>query len=198
MATDPKYGRRDFFKDSVISVAKAAKEFSSHAEGVPEKPAPVMRTDWLRPPGAAGEAIFLERCTKCSDCMKACPHQSIVIHQDGTPVIFPDQMPCYLCDDTPCIAACATEALLPVGSVQEARMGMAVVNHRLCTAGQGCHACVSKCPTDALAMDFDAQRLVVSGERCVGCGMCEHICRTVNDHIAIRVTPLRLMEPTPL
>ena len=194
MAIDPKYGRRDFFKDSVISVAKAAKEFSSHADAVPEKPAPAMRTDWLRPPGAVGEAIFLERCTKCSDCMKACPHESIVIHQDGTPVIYPDQMPCYLCDDTPCIAACATEALLPVGSVNETRMGVAVINHRLCTAGQGCHACVSKCPTDALTMDFDAQRLVVAVERCVGCGMCEHVCRTVNDHIAIRVTPFRLME----
>lgn len=194
MASDPKYGRRDFFKDSVISVAKAAKEFSSHADAIPEKPAPAMRTDWLRPPGAVGEAIFLERCTKCSDCMKACPHESIVIHQDGTPVIYPDQMPCYLCDDTPCIAACATEALLPVGSVNEARMGVAVINHRLCTAGQGCHACVSKCPTDALTMDFDAQRLVVAVERCVGCGMCEHVCRTVNDHIAIRVTPFRLME----
>ena len=194
MAIDPKYGRRDFFKDSVISVAKAAKEFSSHADAVPEKPAPAMRTDWLRPPGAVGEAIFLERCTKCSDCMKACPHESIVIHQDGTPVIYPDQMPCHLCDDTPCIAACATEALLPVGSVNEARMGVAVINHRLCTAGQGCHACVSKCPTDALTMDFDAQRLVVAVERCVGCGMCEHVCRTVNDHIAIRVTPFRLME----
>jgi ferredoxin-type protein NapG len=194
MASDPKYGRRDFFKDSVISVAKAAKEFSSHADAVPEKPAPAMRTDWLRPPGAVGEATFLERCTKCSDCLKACPHESIVIHQDGTPVIYPDQMPCYLCDDTPCIAACATEALLPVGSVNEARMGVAVINHRLCTAGQGCHACVSKCPTDALTMDFDAQRLVVAVERCVGCGMCEHVCRTVNDHIAIRVTPFRLME----
>lgn len=194
MASDPKYGRRDFFKDSVISVAKAAKEFSSHADAVPEKPAPAMRTDWLRPPGAVGEAIFLERCTKCSDCLKACPHESIVIHQDGTPVIYPDQMPCYLCDDTPCIAACATEALLPIGSVNEARMGVAVINHRLCTAGQGCHACVSKCPTDALTMDFDTQRLVVAVERCVGCGMCEHVCRTVNDHIAIRVTPFRLME----
>lgn len=194
MAIDPKYGRRDFFKDSVISVAKAAKEFSSHADAVPEKPAPAMRADWLRPPGAVGEAIFLERCTKCSDCLKACPHESIVIHQDGTPVIYPDQMPCYLCDDTPCIAACATEALLPVASVNEARMGVAVINHRLCTAGQGCHACVSKCPTDALTMDFDAQRLVVAVERCVGCGMCEHVCRTVNDHIAIRVTPFRLME----
>ena len=127
--------------------------------------------------------------------MKACPHDSIVLHPDGTPVIFPDQMPCYLCDDMPCIAACATEALLPVAGTQDVRMGVAVVNHRLCTAGQGCHACVSKCPTDALAMDFDSQRLVVTVERCVGCGMCEHVCRTVNDHIAIKVTPFRSMEP---
>ena len=196
MASDPKYGRRDFFKDSVISVAKAAKEYSSHADAVPAKPAPAMRTDWLRPPGAADEAIFLERCTKCSDCVKACPYESIVVHQDGTPVVFADQTPCFLCDDTPCIAACATEALLPVGGTQDVQMGLAIVNHRLCTAGQGCHACVSKCPTDALTMDFDAQRLVVAGERCVGCGMCEHVCRTVNDHIAIRVTPFRLMEST--
>ena len=28
--------------------------------------------------------------------------------------------------------------------------------------------------------------------------MCEHVCRTVNDHIAIRVTPFRLMESLPL
>ena len=196
MPSDPKYGRRDFFKDSVLSVAKAAKEFSTHSEAVPEKSAPPLRTDWLRPPGAVAEPLFLERCTKCNDCVKACPHGSIVFHQqDGTPVLFPDQVPCYLCDDLPCIAACATEALLPVSGREEIRMGTAVVNHRLCTAGQGCHACVSKCPTDALAMDFDAQRLVVTAERCVGCGMCEHICRTVNDHIAIKVTPSRLLEP---
>jgi ferredoxin-type protein NapG len=195
MATNPKYGRRDFLKDSVLSVAKAAKEFSTHSDAVSEKPAPALRTDWLRPPGAVEEPLFLERCTKCNDCVKACPHGSIVFHQqDGTPVLFPDQVPCYLCDDLPCIAACATDALLPAGR-EEIRMGMAVVNHRLCTAGQGCHACVSKCPTDALSMDFDTQRLVVTAERCVGCGMCEHICRTVNDHIAIRVTPFRLLAP---
>lgn len=195
MATNPKYGRRDFLKDSVLSVAKAAKEFSTHSDAASEKPAPALRTDWLRPPGAVEEPLFLERCTKCNDCVKACPHGSIVFHQqDGTPVLFPDQVPCYLCDDLPCIAACATDALLPAGR-EEIRMGMAVVNHRLCTAGQGCHACVSKCPTDALSMDFDTQRLVVTAERCVGCGMCEHICRTVNDHIAIRVTPFRMLEP---
>lgn len=195
MASEPKYGRRDFFKDSVLSVAKAAKEYAAHADAPSEKPAPPGRTDWLRPPGTVSEALFLERCTKCGDCVKACPQESIVPHQDGTPVILPDQVPCYLCDDVPCIAACATDALLAVAGTQDIRMGVAVVNHRLCTAGQGCHACVSKCPTDALAMDFNVQRLVVTVERCVGCGMCEHICRTVNDHIAIKITPFRAMEP---
>jgi ferredoxin-type protein NapG len=193
VATDPKYGRRDFLKDSVLSVAKAAREFSKQTEAVPEKPAPVIRKDWLRPPGAVDEALFLERCTKCSDCAKACPHGSIVFHQqDGTPIIYPEQTPCYLCEDFPCIAACATEALFPVDSRAGVHMGVAVINHRLCTAGQGCHACVSKCPTDALSMDFDSQRLAVTQERCVGCGMCESVCRTVNDHIAIRVEPARV------
>ena len=107
MASEPKYGRRDFFKDSVLSVAKAAKEYAAHADAAPEKPAPAIRTDWLRPPGAVSEALFLERCTQCGDCNKACPHDAIVPHADGTPVIYPDQMPCYLCDDVPCIAACA-------------------------------------------------------------------------------------------
>jgi ferredoxin-type protein NapG len=197
VATDPKYGRRDFLKDSVLSVARAAQEFSKHKELIPDKPAPLVRKDWLRPPGAVEEALFFERCTKCNDCVKACPHGSIVFHpQDGTPVIFADQSPCYLCEDLPCIAACATEALLPANEIGDVRMGLAVVTHRVCTAGQGCHACVSKCPTDALSMDFDTQQLVVATSRCVGCGLCEQVCRTVNDRIAIKVTPFRTLDPS--
>jgi ferredoxin-type protein NapG len=74
-------------------------------------------------------------------------------------------------------------------------MGTAVLSHRLCTAGQGCHACVSKCPTEALAMDFASLQLTVAAEVCVGCGMCEMVCNTVNDRVAIRVMPTgRLAE----
>lgn len=194
MANDPTYGRRDFLKDSVVSVAKAAQEFSKQQEVVLERSAPLVRTDWLRPPGAVDETLFLERCTKCGDCATVCPHGSITFHQqDGTPVIFADQIPCYLCEDVPCIAACATEALLAVSRPDQVRMGLAIVSHRVCTAGQGCHACASKCPTDALSMDFNTQRLGVTTERCVGCGLCEQVCRTVNDQVAIRVTPFRLL-----
>jgi hypothetical protein len=36
--------------------------------------------------------------------------------EDGTPVIFAEEAACQLCEDLPCIAACGTEALMPVPS----------------------------------------------------------------------------------
>jgi ferredoxin-type protein NapG len=196
MAADQTYGRRDFFKDSVISVAKAAHEFVKHKDAPREQTPPPVRTDWLRPPGAVRESLFLERCTKCSDCAKACPHGAIVFDKrDGSPVIFPDVVACQLCEDLPCIAACETEALTAVVDRRDVRMGLALVSERLCTAGQGCHACVSRCPTDALSMNFEDMRLVVASEHCVGCGLCEQICKTVNDRLAIKVTPVRWLAP---
>ncbi len=195
MSDDSEYGRRRFFKESVLSFAKTAHEFVKHRDAAPEaKPKEVHRTDWLRPPGAVEEALFLERCTRCGDCVKACPHNSITLsRRDGTPEIYPDQVPCYLCEDFPCVASCGTDALLPLGAREDVAMGLARVSHRLCTAGQGCHACVSQCPTNALSLDFASFRLTVEEGRCVGCGLCEGTCKTVNDKIAIRVVPARLL-----
>ncbi|MGE0644106.1 MAG: 4Fe-4S dicluster domain-containing protein [Nitrospira sp.] len=196
MATNPSYGRRDFLKDSVLSTVKAAQEFVKEAEGSRKVEATArVRLDWLRPPGAVEEHLFLERCTKCNDCVTACPPHAIVTHpDDGTPVLYADQSPCLLCEDVPCAAACGTGALMPVEHSRQVRMGTAAISHRLCTAGQGCHACVSRCPTDALAMDFESLRLSVMTEACVGCGMCEMVCKTVNDRVAIRVIPARQLN----
>ena len=193
MATNPSYGRRAFLKDSVISTVRAAQELVKHADASPvEATAPVVRPDWLRPPGAVAEDVFLDRCTKCNDCVTACPPGAIAVHPaDGTPILYADQSPCLLCDDFPCITACRTEALVPVSGIDQVQMGTAEVSHRFCTAGQGCHACVSKCPTNALVLDVASLHLTVSLEACVGCGMCEMICKTVNDRVAIRVIPTR-------
>jgi ferredoxin-type protein NapG len=58
---------------------------------------------------------------------------------------------------------------------------------KMCTAGNGCNACVSKCPTGAISMDFALLRIKVDDTICVGCGVCQYICRTVNDRSAIRI-----------
>ena len=190
MGTDSRYGRRDFLKDSLVSFAKTAHEYVSHRDA-PRAEAPMpVRTDWARPPGAVAEPLFLERCTKCGDCVDACPYEVLQSHpQQGFPVLFPNERPCSLCEDFPCMAACETQALEPVEGRTEVTLGTAEISISRCTAEQGCHACVASCPVGAIQMDFACLRVVVAETECVGCGLCALTCRTVSDHGAIRIRP---------
>jgi ferredoxin-type protein NapG len=184
-------GRRQFLKQSVWSVGKTVYEYydqQKETEPVAKSPSVKARADWLRPPGAVEEALFLDRCTRCGDCLPVCPFGSIKKDlESGYPVIFANESPCHLCDDFPCIATCKTEALIPVADRAEVRMGAAVVSRADCTADQGCRFCLAKCPVEALSIDFIEPYPVVDPEKCVGCGICEQICSTVNDTIAIKV-----------
>jgi len=195
---DPSLDRRHFLRQSAVSLGVTVHEFIKHRDAPtpkPEKVQPVsIPTNWLRPPGAVDESLFLDRCTQCGDCREACPVQAIQKHpQDETPLLFPEKTACQLCDDFPCIGACETEALLPVIGRLEVKMGRAVVVQRDCTATDGCHACVSKCPLDAIEKDFASLRIVIDGARCVGCGICLQTCQAVNDRVAIKVTPHRVL-----
>ncbi len=191
-SSDPILGRRNFIRQSVVSIGVTVQEFVKSQNQEPSSTstvdAPTHKLGWIRPPGAVEEELFLERCTQCEDCVDACPHDAIqVLTQDQTPGIFPSEAPCQLCEDFPCIEACETDALVPLESVNQVRMGLAVVSPNRCTAGNGCNACVSKCPMEAIAMDFGSFRIKVDEGLCVGCGICQYICRTVNDREAIRV-----------
>jgi ferredoxin-type protein NapG len=186
----------------VLSVGKAVYEYYEQQKETvaPATPPPPVkfRTDWLRPPGAVEETLFLDRCTRCGDCLPACPYHSIKNDPaNGYPVIFANESPCYLCDDFPCIAACATDALLPVEDRGEIRMGEAVLNQRDCTADQGCRFCLAKCPVEALSIDFIDPYPIVDKGKCVGCGICEQVCSTVNDRVAIKVFSGRPVEVAP-
>jgi ferredoxin-type protein NapG len=189
---DPAFGRRTFLRHSLVSLGATVQEFVKHRDApriqnIEQKPV-LVKKGWLRPPGAISNDEFLDRCTKCGDCVDVCPNKAIQPSlEDGTPVIFAEEAACRLCEDLPCISACGTEALIPLPHIGMVDMGLAVVSPSLCTAGNGCNSCVSKCPVEALSMDFGMFCVKVDGNRCVGCGVCQYVCATVNDRAAIRV-----------
>jgi ferredoxin-type protein NapG len=196
-------GRREFFKETFSYIGNAVSDIvksrvnavSSSSSGPDTNP---ETRRYIRPPGALKEKEFLALCTKCDECVKACPHYSIgklnkdFDIADGTPIIVPEETPCYLCEGFPCIKACKDGALVEVKDKEEVDMGKAYINESNCMAWgvQFCEQCVRNCPIPG-AMYQDENRPMVNREKCVGCGICETVCKTVNQPIAIKIVPVQ-------
>lgn len=74
---------------------------------------------WIRPPFALNELEFLLACTRCSDCVEACPHGVIFsltarvgARAAATPALDLLNKGCHLCEDWPCVTACTANALI--------------------------------------------------------------------------------------
>jgi len=143
---------------------------------------------YLRPPGALPEVAFLAACTRCGECVKACPPFAIrKVPSDGglqagTPHIDPTIQACVVCETMPCVQSCPTDALTlpPDGWAGYRLAALELVPERCVTfSGAVCRACADACPVGerALAIDENAHP-VLKVEGCVGCGMCVRACIT--------------------
>ncbi len=191
-ANDNACTRRDFFQTMFKELASTTGALaSSLAEGLslvedadkiktPAKP-------FVRPPGAIAENKFLETCTRCDDCVKACPEW--VVRKtgpefgkslEGYPMLMPAQNPCVFCTGLPCVTACKTGALVQPAAGALVRIGLAVVDNVRCYMGQGqpCDYCVKECPVSPKAIALNARGLSagVNADLCTGCGECAQIC----------------------
>ncbi len=159
-----------------------------------------------RPPGALAEMKFISRCIKCGQCIRSCPYDSILMAEPGsgiapgTPYIVSRKIPCYMCPDIPCVAACPSGALdKGLTDINESRMGLAVLTDReTCIALKGfrCEVCYNACPLigKALTLEYWVNprtgkhsifEPVIHSDACTGCGKCEHTC--ILDKTAIKV-----------
>jgi len=167
----------------------------------------------LRPPGAIKEEDFLKTCIKCGMCVEACPFDTLMLAKPGdhkplgTPYFEPRNIPCYMCDDIPCVPVCPTGALDESSvttdgelDIDIAEMGLAVVDAESCIAFWGiqCDACYRACPVlgEAITIDYEKNertgkhafmKPVVHSDPCTGCGMCERAC--VTEKPAIKIFP---------
>lgn len=190
--------RRQFFSQVgrrlTSNVASACEVVGRSAAAVADiKEKPIQK--WLRPPGALDEKAFLATCTKCTDCQTACPYDSVrrlgpeFGAGAGTPAIIPDESPCYLCEDMPCISVCEPGALRPLGR-SAVSMGVAVLEVDRCYVAQGqpCDYCFTRCPLQGSAITrTDGGLPVITESGCAGCGVCAYLC----PGDAIRIHPIQ-------
>lgn len=158
----------------------------------------------VRPPGALDEKEFLARCIRCTECADVCEAQCIRLFGpeagdlQGTPYLVTAEKACTLC--LACGPACPSGALTPLETPSEPRMGVAIVDERLCVSHNGtgvCGACHTICPLKNRAITQDYRNApMVHDEACTGCGLCEEVC-IVRDRRAIRVVTERRASRAP-
>ncbi len=165
----------------------------------------------IRPPGALPEEQFLQKCVKCSECMKACPTNGLQpawseAGPEGiwTPVLVPTIGHCeYYC--SLCSQVCPTGAIqeLTVMEKTKVKIGLAWVDKNRCIPydlGTPCIVCEEHCPTSPKAIKLVKTEVqlpdgtimtplapVIDTDLCIGCGICENKCPVV-DKPAIYVT----------
>ncbi|HEA3261486.1 ferredoxin-type protein NapF [Pasteurella multocida] len=122
-----------------------------------------------RPPFAAKEALLLQVCHGCADCIDACPYGLLRL-VEGKPVLEIDFSACDFCGK--CAEACTTGALHRAFSA-DTELRPIFSEKCLITQGQSCSECQQKCPQHALSIQH--KQLVVSPD-CHGCGQCKISC----------------------
>lgn len=193
--------RREFFRAGFKKVTKTVvEEIDARVEKKARR--------YIRPPYAISEVEFLLACTRCDDCIEACPHDvlfglSAKLGADvvGTPAMGLLKKGCHLCEDWPCVSACTTGALrFPDTSNKDPeheedstpplpRLARVSINETTCLpySGPECGACVPDCPVPgALIVNQDKPSIVPA--LCVGCGLCREAC--ILDEKAINISSL--------
>lgn len=145
----------------------------SFLRGRPARPAAQ-----IRPPWALAEAQFVDTCTRCNDCLKACPQQILVAGDGGYPTVDFSRTECTFCGD--CVAACRPLALVRCSDEQPAWAYRAqIAPSCLPQHGVECRSCGDFC--DAGAIRF-APRVggsplpAIDPGLCTGCGACVAPC----------------------
>jgi len=186
--------RRAFFRRAA---GKAAEKVVEHAQEKIEARA----AHWVRPPFALSELEFVLACTRCGDCIDACPYKVIFplpssYGADVAATVALDVLNggCHLCEDWPCVAACDADALKapdtsegsdPTAAWPQMARGEIVEGDCLPFNGPECGACDGSCPIPNTLV-FKREKPQINQENCAGCGLCRSACIATPKAIQIR------------
>lgn len=133
----------------------------------------------LRPPWALAESAFVDRCTRCNDCLGVCPTGILINGDGGFPTVDFSRGECTFCAD--CFSACQPQALLRRDG--EAPWPYKAIIGDACLPARGveCRICGDFCDVRAIVFTPRAGGCAlpkVDSETCTGCGACLPPCPT--------------------
>jgi ferredoxin-type protein NapF len=144
-------------------------------------------TPSLRPPGALRPAEFVNTCTRCHECIRACPTQVIVSGSSRFPVLDFSRGECTSCGD--CITACPDGALYAEHVTGARAVTVSVSETCLSSRGITCRICGDRCDPRAIRFKLKTGGKSIpqiDSTACNGCGACVAPCPVA----AITVAPI--------
>jgi len=127
----------------------------------------------FRPPWSVPEARFVNTCTACDDCLKACPTGLLQRGEGGLPVADFAAAACTFCGD--CARACTTGAIGRDTTAAPWAFGIAIAEGCLAAQNVECRVCGEACDVSAIRFRPRIGGVplpAVDNTACNGCGAC--------------------------
>jgi len=137
---------------------------------------PVSTTAPIRPPWAVDESRFIEGCTTCDECVKACPEGIIISGAAGYPEIDFRRGECTFCSE--CVDACP-EPALSTDTQPPWQLRLQVKDQCLALKRVICQTCGDICDQHAIRFRpriGDVAVPEILQQDCNACGACVSAC----------------------
>jgi len=162
----------------------------------------------IRPPGADDEDRFAAVCSRCGNCLRACPEHIIQpdLGQTGlagflSPVVSIGPGYCSeFCNACNTVCPSGAIAQMSLDAKRAMSIGTAEITRSLCLAwqhSQYCMVCGEYCPYHAIKAitDDGINCPEVDSDICRGCGLCQTVCPAEDTAIIIEGRPQRRLKP---
>ncbi len=129
-----------------------------------------------RPPWSCEEQEFTDLCSRCGDCIQACPKNIILKSDGGFPEVNFSTQGCDFCEL--CVDSCTSGAL---NRQQTPTFRFSAIINDQCFSMRGivCRSCGEICESRAItfkAIVGGRTTVALSADSCTGCGECIPIC----------------------
>lgn len=127
----------------------------------------------FRPPWSVGDDAFLDRCTRCDDCIRACPTGLLKRGDGGFPIADFSVAGCTFCGE--CATLCVTGAI--ARDTERPAWSFVARIEDACLARQRveCRVCGENCEIGAIRfrpLIGGVPQPEIDSSQCTGCGAC--------------------------